>query len=388
MNILRKLLWKKSHRSSSLIAGIGLAVGMWILLLSLQGIIDFRKLNKGKQSTLLSINKSIGLLNTFGMKNSFGSKDLKEIESLEGIVNLAAFRSNDFKVSIRSERLGFSTEIFFESLPSDFLKELSDEFEWSPSSSIVPIVLPRQYISLYNFGFAPSQGLPQVSPGLIQRFTFDIMVRGKKASASFKGKIVDLTDDANTVLVPDEFLRWANEKYGSGKEKDASRLAILCEAENIPLVRKSIDNLGFEISKNQLVGEKAGLIIQLSLFFILLIGLLFLILAGFLVFQSLKALISGSSLEIKRLFEFGKSPEALNKFYQKATTSTILIGIASGVLLFLLSQFLLKKWIIEQGIEIGLYPNWAIIVLILIIGLLFYTSVLKGIRSQLQSNFP
>ena len=42
----------------------------------------------------------------------------------------------------------------------------------------IPIIIPRNYLNLYNYGFAKSQGLPQISEGIFQRVSLGIEVAG------------------------------------------------------------------------------------------------------------------------------------------------------------------------------------------------------------------
>lgn len=64
--------------------------------------------------------------------------------------------------------IGMRTYLFFESVPDRFLDVRSDEWGFEEGSEFVPIILPRNYLNLYNFGFASTRGLPQVSEDLVR----------------------------------------------------------------------------------------------------------------------------------------------------------------------------------------------------------------------------
>jgi len=387
MRVLKKLFSNKNQRLSTIITVIGLIIGLWILLSAWQVRFDFSAINAGANETFITINKQVNFLNTMGVESSFSENELETLRTHGGIEQVAPFLGNNFKVRANSSRLGFSSEFFFESLPDDFLKDVSTDFEWVIGDRTIPIIIPRQYISLYNFGFAPSQGLPQVSADLIQRFGFEIDIRGSVTQGSFKGKIVGVTDQANTILVPQNFLVWANDRFASGKTSKASRIAILCDAENQVQVKKMLEASEFEINSNQLVNEKSSLMLQLLFLGIMLIGIIIVLLSVFLVYQTLEQLIAVNKQDIQRLFQLGKSTTSVTEYFSKSGSSIINIGFGLGVLLFLISGFLLKNWVIQQGITLSRYPHWSTFVLIIVLFLLMQIILKKRINVKVIELF-
>ena len=51
-------------------------------------------------------------------------------------------------------------------------------WNWDPEEGIIPIIIPQDFLNLYNFGFAQSQGLPQVPKGVISMVNFKIRLKG------------------------------------------------------------------------------------------------------------------------------------------------------------------------------------------------------------------
>ena len=79
--------------------------------------------------------------------------------------------------------------------------------------------LPRNYLNLYNFGFAQSRSLPQLSEGVMGMVNLDIRITGVGRTENFKGKIVGFSNRLNTILVPETFMTWANNEFRPGAEK-------------------------------------------------------------------------------------------------------------------------------------------------------------------------
>jgi len=387
MRVLKKLFSNNNQRVSRFVTILGLAIGLWIILTTWQLKFDFKDINDSGDETFITINKQVSFLNTMGVKSTFSEEELSILRSKKEIVQIAPFLGNNFKVRANSSRLGFSSEFFFESLPDNFLKDLPSDYEWEIGDQTIPIIIPRQYISLYNFGFAPAQGLPQVSADLIQRFGFDIEIRGRITQASFKGKIVGVTDQANTILVPQDFLVWANDRFAGNQSTEASRIAILCDASDQVAVKKMLESDEYEINSNQLVNEKSTLILNLLLVGILLIGVIILLLAIILVYQSLQQLISSNQQNIKRLFQLGKSITPVKNHFLSSGMTQVNIGFVLGMVCFLISAYLLKSWITLQGIPLNKHPHWSIYVLIIVLFLLIQLLLKSRIKKQILTLF-
>jgi hypothetical protein len=167
---------------------------------------------------LFIVNKEVKT-SIFGKgNNAFTQKEISEIESQSFVRSTAAFTQSHFKVfawfSFGNQNTGLSTELFFEAVPDQYLDNKSEKWHWNESEKFIPIIIPRDYLNLYNFGFAGAQGLPQVSENTVQELTFNVRLSGNGLQDVFSGRIVGYTNDLNTVLVPETFLKWANARFG------------------------------------------------------------------------------------------------------------------------------------------------------------------------------
>ena len=221
------LLWKllRSHLSFAQTFGFALAgvVGMTVVLASMQAYRDVLPLFEAPDSfakgDFLVLSKQVGTLNSLGMGSTdFSSGELDELASQPFVRSIGAFTPADYRVtgSVGMGGIGFSTYLFFESVPDRFLDVDSQAWHYEPGSRDIPIVIPRNYLNLYNFGFARSQGLPQISEGIFRRVTLDIELAGNGRTEHFRGRIVGLSNRLNTILVPEAFIRWSNGEFGRG----------------------------------------------------------------------------------------------------------------------------------------------------------------------------
>jgi hypothetical protein len=100
--------------------------------------------------------------------------------------------------------------MFFESVPDKILDGAGDDWQWNEKEKFIPVVIPRDYLALYNFGFAGSRGLPQISENIVKTVKFKVSVRGKGKNEIFTGRIVGFSDYLNTILVPQQFMDCEN----------------------------------------------------------------------------------------------------------------------------------------------------------------------------------
>ncbi|KAA6307180.1 hypothetical protein EZS27_041153, partial [termite gut metagenome] len=120
-----------------------------------------------------------------------------------------------------------STEMFFESVPDEFIDARLEKWQYDESSRIIPIIIPRNYLNLYNFGYAQSRNLPKITEGMTGLLSIDIQIQGNDGhTEQYKGIIAGFSNRLNTILVPQSFMAQANAMYAPNTEANASRLII------------------------------------------------------------------------------------------------------------------------------------------------------------------
>jgi hypothetical protein len=224
-----KLVWKllRRHISVAQLAGFFLAnlCGMVIVLLSVQFYNDvspvFTEGDSFMKKDYIIVSKKVSTLGSFvGKSRTFSANDMEEIKEQPFTKGVGAFTSSRFSVSagVGMEQVGLqmSTAMFFESVPDEYVDVKLDKWHFNPEEQIIPIIIPRNYLNLYNFGFSMSRaGLPQLSEDFLKDLPIQITIRANNGSViNYESYIVGYSDRINTILVPDDFLKWANEQYG------------------------------------------------------------------------------------------------------------------------------------------------------------------------------
>ena len=185
------LVWKllRQHISIGQLAGFFLAnlFGMMIVLLSVQFYKDiipvFTEGDSFMKKDFIIATKKISTLGSFaGKNNTFSAEDIADLKKQSFTKTIGAFTPSQFKVSaglgMQEAGIHLSTDMFFESVPDEFVDIKLDKWHFDEATHTIPIIIPRNYLNLYNFGFAQSRSLPKLSEGLMSLIQMDIMMRG------------------------------------------------------------------------------------------------------------------------------------------------------------------------------------------------------------------
>ena len=234
-----KLVWKLLRRHISLpqFAGFFFAnlLGMLIVLLSLQVYRDVKPIFSEEDGFIrpdyLILSKRISALNAIGLGsvNTFSEREIRELESQPFAKRVGAFTASKYKVSCSMGIDGVAqigTEMFFESVPDAFVDVDLQKWHFSEGDDFVPIIVPKTYLAIYNFGFAQSQNLPKLSEGVVGMVEMTIAMRGNGRNEYIKGRVIGFSTRLNTILAPESFIRWSNERYAPEAEAEPSRIIL------------------------------------------------------------------------------------------------------------------------------------------------------------------
>lgn len=336
-----KLIWKLLRENISKPQLIGFAVtsliGMSIVLLAFQFYFDINPLFTGKDKLLkedyLTITKKVGILGGLSSRsNGFSQNEIDDLKKQSFVKNVGAFTPSQFNVfgGFNSQKLGiaFNTEMFFESVPDQFIDVASDSWRFSPVDNTVPIILPKNYLDLYNFGFAQASSMPRISEQLIGLINLDISITGRNGlRQQMKGRIVGFSNRINSILVPETFMTWANQQYG-GTPSDPARLII--EVSNIadPNLSGYFKDKGFEISGDNTTASKMSFFLKIIIGIVVSVGVLICVLSFFILVLSIYLLLEKNMNKLRTLRLIGYSKSIVVKPYEWLAVGLNLVILA------------------------------------------------------------
>lgn len=336
------MVWKllRQHISVSQLAGFFLAnlCGMIIVLLGIQFYRDvlpvFTQGDSFIKKDFVIVSKKVSTLGTLvGKSSTFSTGDVAEIEEQPFTKSVGRFLPSQFKVSagMGMQGIRMSTDMFFESVPDEFVDVKLDKWTFDPSSDVVPIIIPRNYLNLYNFGFAQSRNLPQLSEGVMGMVNLDIRIMGNGQVKQLKGNIVGFSNRLNTILVPETFMNWANATYGTGQKAEPSRLIVEVNNPTDERIAKFFQQKGYETEGNSLDAGKASWFLKVVIGIVLSVGLLISVLSFYILILSIYLLLQKNSSKLENLLLIGYSPARVARPYQLLTIILNLVVLALGV---------------------------------------------------------
>lgn len=337
------MIWKllKQHISLSQLLGFSLAnvCGMVIVLLAVQFYRDvlpmFTQENSFLKGDYIIISKKVSTLGTIvGKQTTFSAGDIAEIEEQPFVKRVGSFLPSQFKVmaGMGLQGIKMSTDLFFESVPDAYVDVQSEEWKFNPESNVIPIIIPRNYLNLYNFGFAQSRNLPQLSEGIIGMVNLDIRLVGNGKTEQMKGHIVGFSSRLNTILVPESFIRWANARFSTGVEAEPSRLIVEVGNPADERIVQFVQRKGYEMEGNELEAGKTVWFLKLIVGVVLSVGLLISVLSFYILILSIYLLLQKNMRKLETLLLIGYSPAQVARPYQMLAVvlnlSVLLLGIA------------------------------------------------------------
>jgi hypothetical protein len=272
------------------------------------------------KSEYIIVTKKVSALSAINSKSTiFSDDEISEIETRQFVKTLHCFTPCRYSVYAYIEPSGnipsFSTEMFFESVPDDIMDGTGDDWKWDSNENFIPIIIPRDYLALYNFGFAGSRGLPQISESIVKAVKFKVALRGNGKNELFTGRIVGFSDYLNTILVPQEFMDWANSNFGGTEPVRKSKLAVEVKNPADPEIAEFFASKNYDVKENKGEQGKLSYLLKIIITVISTIGLLVLLPAMGLMFLSINLLVYKNRKTLGNLILLGYSRRELAKPY-------------------------------------------------------------------------
>jgi hypothetical protein len=337
----------------------GSLFGLLMVMSSLQIYQDIRSIVDNKKelisSQFLVVNKPVSILNTLsGSAAVFSDEEIEAFKTLKAVERVGTFKANQFRAQtgFQLQDKTMMTDMFFEAVPDGFLDVKVSNWNWKPGQP-VPIILPTDYLNLYNFGFAPSQGLPQISKGTAKLAGLKVIVSGNGQTAEMSGVIAGFTDRINSILVPESFLEETNKVYGNNKDKGISRLVLMCNDPSDAQLTEFLESRGYETNLEMLKNGKLNALLKMVLSIVLIIGSVIILLAILGFVQYAQLLISNSNYEIRTLLQLGYRVNTIFKQYLLFYIVLMALVFVAGTGLLLYIKHLINGYMSEKNFEVN-----------------------------------
>ncbi len=341
------MLWKllKQHISVAQLVGFFIAnlCGMVIVMLGIQFYNDVSPVFTQEDSFIkkdyIVVTKKVSTLGSIaGKSGTFSSYEVDDLKSQPFTVQVGAFQPAQFKVSagISFGGMDMSTAMFLESVPDNFVDVKADAWKYTEGQDEIPIIIPRNYLNLYNFGFARSRNLPQLSEGMVGLVSLNLYLSGNGMREMKKGRIVGFSNRLNTILVPEAFMRIANATYGGNKSWEPSRLIIEVNNPADERIAGYFSDNGYETEDNKLDSGKITWFLKLAVGVVMTVGLVISILSFYILLLSIYLLLQKNMDKLENLILMGYSVSRVAVPYQVLTVVMNFSVLILSVIILLL----------------------------------------------------
>lgn len=392
--MLRKLLLNSKGRSRLWAALSALCIGTTLLLLSVMIWWNFQQLLSGKNdndslgSTFLTVSKRVTDEN-MGKPNLtvFTETEIDALRNAPEVQDVGVLTSNRFPVyATLNARVAFSTDMFLEAVPDRFIDQKPQDWFWQPSSSQVPLIVSSEFLNLYNYGFALSQGLPQLSESSIKSLAFDLKAGAGDVQNMYTAHVVGFSDRISSVLVPQSFIDYGNKVYGRGAVSVPSRLIVKAKDPSDKAFVQFLQQRDYVTNTEQLRWSKLRAVVDVvsgatGILAILLMGV------GTLVFiLFIELTIARAQHSITLLLQIGYSPRYITRFMVKRFLPLIVATAIVSVILAGVAQAISAVQVKDMGLELSSYPGWPVWVALLISTLILFALVSNSINRAIKSH--
>lgn len=349
MSKSNSLIWRllRKNVSTAQLAGFSIAglVGLFIVAVAVQFYNDVTPIFSADDSFIgrdyIIITNHINGMDSFlGANPVFSDDEINDIQSQPWATRLGRFTTSQYSItaSVGMGEHSMSTKMFFEAIPDEFLDIDPAEWDFDPKHPEIPVIVARDYLSIYNFGFAAAQGMPQVSENMVSMVPITFILSGAGRRDTIPGRIVGFSNRLNTIVVPQEFLAWSNQRYSLLRHQQPSRLIIEINTLSDPGIENYMSQHGYDIAGDKANSHKTTYFITIMTSIVAFIGLVISALAFLILMLSIYLLLQKNSQRLHDLLILGYPPAEIAAPYIR-----LVVGINVTVLIIALAAAIIAR---------------------------------------------
>lgn len=377
-----KILFQGKSKSKLVLTGIGMFISMLIISSVFQIYSDFGSLlNENKKEgafEYIQISKEIGVSTALGLSSSkFSKKEVDRIKSQLFVEDVGELWSNDFRVY--GKFAGNAFDMFFTSIEDDFIDADLDDFTWREGQQEIPVIISNQFLTILNHAVLPSQGQRPIPKVAIKQASVDLTLSKKGKWLKHRARVVGFSDRITSVLVPKNFLDYANEALSGSVVQDVSMVVLKVSDASSKELRSFLRANDYEVEGELPLLDNAKLLLKVALGVLFAFGIIILGVSVSLNLAQFQLLVLENKERIKMLVLLGYSPKSI--IHSILKTGFLNMGVT--VLLVLLSVLLLFNRVHGVLVDAKLgYPELHLVTFL--IPLVIAGVIMFGVKRKLK----
>jgi hypothetical protein len=389
--ILNRIFLRKLGMGKFILSAFAFLAGLTLVLLALQGYIRIRDYIAPQKNTssYIILNKEVSFAHTLlGGRAKFTQEEIKDLRMQPFVADLGVFNASKFQVRVHvGGDLGFSTEMFFESVPPQFIDNRPGNFTWHEDDDFLPLIISQDFLNLYNFGYAMGRGTPQLSRSTVQLVPLKVEISGAFGRRVFNARVVGFSERIASVLVPDDFLIWANAAIANADEQSAARIIVKTKNGKTHAIDAYLEKNNLKISDEKLKLGKVLTAMDVVMSVLVFIGTAFMLFALVIVMLNFSLMVAHAKEEVSLLLQLGYKTRYLVVHLSVYLLIFMVSVTALSALVFYTGNNVFTGFLISNGIEVSGHIATEVVLLatgfVVVSTLVSYYSINRLIRKQL-----
>jgi hypothetical protein len=351
------------------LAAAGFALGLFVLFAAIRFSADVIAIlhpqGRNADSHYIVINKKVNLRHTLGLgKTAFRPEEIEHLRQQDFVKDVGPIVTTNFAVAgaVRLGISGLQSELFFEAVDDRFLDTRPAGWHWQEGDTQIPAILARDFLALYNFGYAAAKGLPQFTEATLGVLEAQVLCSGEVQQA-FTGKIVGFSDRFATILVPMTFMNWANAQIGRKAAPPVARVILEIETGKSEAAEEFLADQSYETNREKLPLKRVARSLQVMLIIVSVFGGVLILVSVLSLVLLIQLIISQARQELRLLHQLGFDDSFLAYTYLTVILPVIagsFVLAAAGVLAL---GFALQEVMTKAGLVISPIPGLFTVIL-------------------------
>jgi hypothetical protein len=232
-----------------------------------------------------------------------------------------------------------------------FIDVPAQKWTWKKGDAFVPLIMPRDFLVMLNT-FMSAKNIPTVSDEIAQSIQFEFTLKHGDRKEKMNVRIIGFTNEISSLLVPESFMKWANEQYGQSTDQKITQLMLAGKENQFGLVEGMLKEKHLESKNAQVLVGRLKSMIGTFIWIVLCVSILAVFLSGLVLIQYLQLLINKNNYEIKTLIRLGYHPKTLVNTFVRYFFNVFGSITVMSIVLFNIVKFYLDAAFNKGGVYI------------------------------------
>lgn len=391
--MLNQLLFKNQDRKQLVIAIVGAFMGITFLVTSIHYLIKVNEFGRGAEilgPNTIIVQKKVNAGVAMGLgRTDFSPSEIEKIKAESYIKDVKPVVSNNFDVSFETHDPlvpRFRSDVFIQTVDPEFLDVKSDKWHWQEGDTVVPIILPRDFLVMLNT-FMSASGIPQVSDELAMEIKFRFTLSDDHSKEWVNARIIGFTNEVASILVPENFMEYGNSKYATDREQKITQIMISGEESEFGRVEELLTDRGLESKNSQMVVGRLKSMVSTLILVILVVSVIAVFVSCLVLIQYLQLLMSRNAYEVRTLLRIGYHPKLIIRSFFIYFIKIFGIVASLGLAVFFVVKFYLDDVFNSGGLYIETNLSIMSIVALLVAFVLFAFASFRTARNGIFKEY-